>query len=74
MAKQLEKRVEKLETDQAPDRLVVVPSWGDYVYIDGKPLLKTEYQGKPDKTITLTWGDESDNKAKTPKKAGKTDL
>lgn len=70
----LEKRVEKLETDRGPDRLVIVPSWGEYVYIDGKPILRSEYQGKPDKTITLTWGDEREKAAETPKNAGKTEL
>ena len=68
----LEKRVEKLEKDQGPDRLVINPSWGDYVYIDGEPVLRSEYQGKPEKTINiaLTWGDERE----TPKKAGKAEL
>ncbi len=72
----LEKRVEKLEAIEPPDRLVIVPSWGDYVYIDGEPILKTEYQGKPEKTINiaLTWGDEREKAAKTPNNAGKTEL
>lgn len=64
------KRIEKLENEQAPDHLVIIPSWGKYVYIEGKPLAKADYKIKPGtKTITLTWGDDSDI---TPKKPGKT--
>ena len=69
----LEKRVEKLEKDQGPDRLVINPSWGDYVYIDGEPVPRSEYKGTPDRTINITGGDERENNAKAPNKAGKTE-
>lgn len=62
------RRIEKLENEHGPDRLVIVPSWGEYVYIDGKPIPKAEYKTKPDtKTITIGWGDDHE----TPKNPGK---
>lgn len=65
------RRIEKLENEHGPDRLVIVPSWGDYVYIDGKPIPKAEYKSEPNaKTITLSWG-ESDKTPKKPEKIGK---
>lgn len=64
MSKTIKARIEQLETYNGECRLVIVPSWGDYVYIDGKQVERAEYEPDPDeKVIKLTWGedDHSDN-------------
>ncbi len=57
--KTIKARVEQLETIREDLRFVIVPSWGEYVYIDGKQVPKAEYSNDPEAVIiNLTWDDE----------------
>lgn len=57
--KTIKARVEQLETFLEPMRFVIVPSWGKYVYIDGKQVPKAEYSNDPEAVIiNLTWDDD----------------
>ncbi len=59
MKKTIKARVERLETIREDLRFVIVPSWGEYVYIDGKQVPKAEYSTDPNAVIIkLSWDDE----------------
>lgn len=60
MSKSIKTRIKDLEKDKGgSERIVSVPSWGDYVYIDGVPVLKTEFEDDPnEREINLTWGEQ----------------
>lgn len=41
------------------DRLIVIPSWGDTVFIDGQKVPRSEYKPDPGaKVINIDWGYE----------------
>jgi len=65
MAKTIKQRLEDLEVKrQPPTRLIIVPSWGDNVTIDGVEVPKSEYKRDPSaQVITLSWGDDDKDKS-----------
>ena len=67
MAKTIKQRLDDLEATRQPRaRVVVVPSWGDFVTVDGVEVPRAEYKRDPSaQVITLSWGDDDKDKSET---------
>lgn len=52
--------IEKVTTRRAPEiSYTIVPSWGDYVTVNGEQVLRSDYKPNPNaKKIYLSWGDD----------------